>query len=274
MQLSQFQDGLAQALQPAPNAAHPGPHPEHPAHLVAAMAALVAQPGFAVYRNTVLKGCIDALQANYPTVNSLVGHDWFRAAAQVFVQAHPPTDGLLMAYGLGFADFLAHFGPAATLPYLSAVAQLDRAWTECHLAADAPTLDAQWLARQAPEALAAVHLQPHPAARWHWCSAHPAYTLWQRHRNGEPLDAELPWLGDGGLLTRPDGAVQWHRISPAGCALLDACAQGLALQAAAQAALSAEPDADLAALMALLLQAGALRSMSSTIPHPNCGETP
>ena len=28
---------------------------------------------FAVYRNTVLKGCIDALQANYPTVGQLVG---------------------------------------------------------------------------------------------------------------------------------------------------------------------------------------------------------
>jgi hypothetical protein len=39
--------------------------------------ALAAQPGFAVYRNTVLRGCIDALAANHPTVLALVGADWF-----------------------------------------------------------------------------------------------------------------------------------------------------------------------------------------------------
>jgi hypothetical protein len=263
MPLSQFQDSFAQALQPTPAAGHHGP-----------LAALVAQPGFAVYRNTVLKGCIDALQANYPTVCSLVGQDWFGAAAQVFVQAHPPSDGRLMAYGLGFADFLAQFEPAAALPYLADVAQWDRRWTECHLAADAPTLDAPWLARQSPDVLGALRLHPHPATRWAWCSAHPAYTLWQRHRDGEPVDAQLQWLGDGGLLTRPDGAVQWRRISSAGCAFLNACARGLPLQAAAQAALAAEPDADLAALMALLLQAGALCPQSSTHPDPPHGETP
>jgi hypothetical protein len=33
-------------------------------------------PALAVYRNTVAKGCIDALQANYPAVHTLVGSDW------------------------------------------------------------------------------------------------------------------------------------------------------------------------------------------------------
>jgi fatty-acyl-CoA synthase len=31
--------------------------------------------------NTVMKGCVDALQANYPTIERLVGEEWFRAAA-------------------------------------------------------------------------------------------------------------------------------------------------------------------------------------------------
>ena len=35
--------------------------------------ALARQPGFAVYRNTVMKGCIDALQANYPAVARIAG---------------------------------------------------------------------------------------------------------------------------------------------------------------------------------------------------------
>ena len=133
MRLSDFQDGLASALLPPPGASVPPP---------AWLDALLAQPGFAVYRNTVAKGCIDALQANYPAVHALVGTDWLRAAAHAFVHQHPPTDGCLMDYGAGFADFLEGFGPAANLPYLAAVARLDRCWTESHLAADAPALQA------------------------------------------------------------------------------------------------------------------------------------
>ena len=117
MHLSGFQDGLASALLPPPGASTPPP---------AWLDALLAQPGLAVYRNTVTKGCIDALQANYPAVHALVGTDWLSAAAHAFVHQHPPSDGRLMAYGAGFAEFLDHFAPAADLPYLGAVARLDR----------------------------------------------------------------------------------------------------------------------------------------------------
>ena len=72
MHLSDFQDGLASALLPPPGASTPPP---------AWLDAMLAQPGFAVYRNTVAKGCIDALQANYPAVHALVGTDGLRAAA-------------------------------------------------------------------------------------------------------------------------------------------------------------------------------------------------
>ena len=88
MRLSDFQDGLASALMPPPGASAPPP---------AWLDALLAQPGFAVYRNTVAKGCIDALQANYPAVHALVGTDWLRATAHAFVHQHPPADGRLMS---------------------------------------------------------------------------------------------------------------------------------------------------------------------------------
>lgn len=249
MQLSTFQDGLAAALLP---------RADHAMHTAPWLAALQSQPGFAVYRNTVHKACIDALQANYPTVCALVGDAWLRAAAALFVQAQPPTDGRLMAYGEGFADFLQAFEAAAGLPYLPAVARLDRCWTESHLAADAPVLGAAWLARQRPEDLSGLCLAPHPAARWAWSEEHPASTLWQRQREGAPMDAELAWEGDGALLTRPDGAVQWMPLPRAGVVFLDACATALPLELAAAHAQLAQPDADLGALMAQLLQAGAL----------------
>ena len=49
-------------------------------------------PGFAVHRNTVLSGCIDALAANYPVVAALVGRDWFRDAAAACMAGRWPAD--------------------------------------------------------------------------------------------------------------------------------------------------------------------------------------
>lgn len=267
MRLSHFQDAFSAALFQGDTVDGTSDPTE-----IKAIQALQAQPGFSVYRNTVLKGCIDALQANYPTVSQLVGDEWFRAAAAVYAHAAPPQNGLLMDYGQSFSEFLAQFEPAVALPYLTAVARLDRCWTECHLAFDAPALDADWLARQPLETLRTVSLQPHPAARWAWCETHPAYALWQNHRKGAIAQDDLPWVGDGGLLTRPRDAVTWRALSTAGVAFMDACASGLALEAAATAAITAEPSVDFAALITQLLNAGGLterNAHTTTSTGPN-----
>ncbi|MCZ8093653.1 MAG: DNA-binding domain-containing protein [Acidovorax sp.] len=253
MRLSDFQDAFAAALWHTPSTS---------ARVDGAMSNVVQHPAFAVYRNTVTKGCIDALQANYPTVCALVGEAWFRAAAHLYTQAHPPQDARLTHYGDGLATFLEHFGPAAELPYLADVARLDRCWTDSHLAANADALDANWLAAQEAPTLATMALRPHPAARWHHSPAHPAFALWQAHREGLTLPADIAWQGDGGLLTRPQGAVQWTALTAAGVAFLNACEKGELLEVAALAALAAEPGADLGALMAVLLHSGALAAPS------------
>ncbi|MGL6071993.1 HvfC/BufC N-terminal domain-containing protein, partial [Craterilacuibacter sp.] len=68
---------------------------------------LTAQPGFAVYRNTVFKGCVDAIVANYPALCHLAGEKWLAAAALAYACQTPPDDPRLMLYGAGFADFIA-----------------------------------------------------------------------------------------------------------------------------------------------------------------------
>jgi hypothetical protein len=245
--LARFQDAFARALL---SPAAPAP---------AEIAALLAQPAFAVYRNTVMKGCVDALQANYPAVTRLVGEEWLRAAAAIYVREALPVEPTLLRYGADFADFLARFAPAAELPYLPAVARLDRLWTEAHAAADADLLDPDVIARLAPETLARMVLQPHPAARWMWFADAPIYTIWSRNRSaGTPEgDIDIEWRPEGALLTRPRDGVEWQALDAAGCAFLDACAAQSTLAAAAQAALAAQPDTDLAQLMAGLLEAGA-----------------
>ncbi len=243
--LARFQDSFAQALLdtlPPSNAD---------------IAALTAQPAFTVYRNTVMKGCVDALQANYPAVTRLVGEEWIRAAAVIYVREALPQLPMLVDYGAGFADFLARFEPAAELPYLPGVARLDRCWTEIHTARDEPLLDSAAIATLAASNFYRVRLQPHAAARWAWFAEAPVFTIWSRNRSEDPVDTELEWQPEGALLTRPHGAVQWVALDHAGCAFLDACAAGDTITAAVQAALEVQQNTDIARLMTTLLEAGA-----------------
>jgi len=248
--LAEFQAGFAQALVSNAKPALP------------AIAALTTQPAFAVYRNTVMKACIDTLQANYPAVNRLVGDEWFRAAAAVYARENLPKQPMLLQYGAGYADFLAGFDPAAELPYLPDVARLDRCWIEAHISPDEAPLDGATVATLASGNFFRTRLKLHAAARWHWFDQAPVYTIWSRNRTDEPIDTEIEWQAEGALLTRPRDVVQWVAMDQAGCAFLDACAAGATLAGAAEAALDIDGNADLAALMSALLDAGAFSGMS------------
>lgn len=84
--LADFQRDFARALlSEDPEALDAGP-----------LRALFAQPGFAVYRNTVASGCVDALRAAYPTVRALVGDEAFAVAALAFSRTHPPRVPMLV----------------------------------------------------------------------------------------------------------------------------------------------------------------------------------
>jgi hypothetical protein len=242
--LAEFQDAFSQALLAD----------------AAASSGLFSQPGFAVYRNTVLKGCIDALRANFPAVARLVGDTWFGNAAAVYVRAASPSDPRLLFYGEGFPDFLAHFPPAAEQPYLSGVARLDRLWIESHAAADDEALDSSGLFTLAPEALGRTVVRPRTSVRWRWFADMPVYSIWSANREDRPGCAPT-WQGEGALLVRNGGHVESMEAGTALCTFLDICGAGRPLADAAQAAIEADADASVATLMSTLLSAGALRAM-------------
>ena len=220
-------------------------------------AAWATQPGFAVYRNTVLAACIDALAANYPTVRSLLGEACFADSARVHARASPPASGVLADYGAGFARSLTHFAPAAELAYVPGVAALDRAWTESHLAADAPVLEPADLQSLGPLQLLESRLVVHPAARWHADAAMPVATIWRRHREQLPLADPLAWHGEALLLTRPRDAVEWRQVEPAAVAFVDACSRGCRVSEALER-VEGETGADgFASWLPMLVRAGA-----------------
>lgn len=245
--LGRFQDAFVDALY----GLEPAAHDEAGRWVVS----LSRQPGFAVYRNTVSKAAVDALRANFPTVERLVGARWFAAAAAIHVQDSRPEIAQLTEYGTGFADFLNAFEPARELPYLADVARLDRLWIEVFSAMEQPTLTLATLASAAPEELARICLKPRAAVRWKWFDM-PVLTIWACNRAQMALPQPLLWRGEGVVLIRSRGHVGYKPLSVGGCRFLDACASGRPLDAASALALSVEPDLDFTQLLAHLFAAG------------------
>ena len=222
------------------------------------------QPGFQVYRNTVVKGLIDVLQANYPAVERLVGADWFQAAAKVYALQNLPREAPLALYGADFPRFLQSFEPAASLPYLSGVAQLDRWWSEAHFARDEACLEASELSLLTVTELGNLQLSLHPATRFGLLQ-HSAVTIWQCNRPPAvaPDSLEVDDSEEAVLITRPHGAVQTLRLAPNGLQFLQLIDSGASLNAAATQVLQTDDRADIAALLAQLLNAGALTATTA-----------
>jgi hypothetical protein len=86
---------------------------------------ITAEEALAVHRNTALHGVVHALRLAHPTVDALIGEEFFGVAARDFVRAHPPTSAWLTGYGEGFAGFLETYAPLGELPYLADVARFD-----------------------------------------------------------------------------------------------------------------------------------------------------
>lgn len=140
-------------------------------------------PRFAVYRNNVVVSLVDALAEQFPVTLELVGTEFFRAMARVFVQQHPPRSRTIATIGAPFSDFIASFGPAASVPYLADVARLEMARIEACHAADADTLATEDIGRvmAAPERLAQMAVAFHPSVRL-LSSPHAIFSLWAAHQ--------------------------------------------------------------------------------------------
>lgn len=212
-----------------------------------------------VYRNTIAKARVDALAGLYPTVERLVGADWFRQAGLMFSAASPPSSPVLDLFGAEFPAWLESFPPAHDLPYLAPVARLDQAWSQAHLAAEGPALDGRVVSETPPARLFASRADLHPSARLFWFDW-TVPTIWMANRAEEPALEPAVWepRAEGLLIVRVAQTVTWRPLSRTEWVFLRACQKSRTLGQAAQDAFSVEPTLDLASMFASLLASGAL----------------
>lgn len=212
---------------------------------------------FSVYRNTVAKGLIDALAAQFPTVAKATGEAWMREAAIRFARRHPPASASLLAYGEAFPGWLETYGGASDLPWLADLARLDEAWRRSFFAADADPLPAERLAQLEPSQFAGVAAELHPACVFlEFADGVPS--LWMAlQADDHAAELDLPEGRQSIAFLRPALEVTPLVLSPGGAAFLTACARLHSLADAAEAALAREPGIDLSRLFSTLIAGGA-----------------
>ena len=211
---------------------------------------------FAVYRNNVVSGLIDTLQAAFPAVCRIVGPEFFRAMARLYIAQEPPDSPILLGYGAGFADFIGTFEPAATLPYLPDVARIEHAWAGAYHAADASPLDPAALAQVAPDELSRLELCLDPSVRLIH-SDFPALTIWRMNvDDGVPAPVDLEAGGENVLVARPGTEVELRLLSQAGAEFIQSLIDGQRVIDAARAALAVDCHFDLSLNLVELLQSG------------------
>ena len=213
---------------------------------------------FAVYRNNVVRGAIEALRSAYPTVDRLVGENFFSPLAMAYWDANPPNTPSLSLYGSGFPDHIEHYGPANNLPYLKDVARHDRAWLEAHHAVDQAVFDPTRAAMMVPEDLPGLVTGLHAsvsllASNW------PSYDIWRGNRYDlEPPRINLIPQTGWSMIWRDKGEVQHCALSQAEHAFYQALQNRKSIEQAAEAGQSHDNQFDAGALFGAALTTGIL----------------
>ena len=220
-----------------------------------------ATGAMAVYRNTVLHGAVEALRANYPVVEQLVGSEMFAQVAVDYATECPPRRPVLALYGERFADWLETQPWIADLPYLADVARVERLHIECLMSADAQPLPAQQARAICgqPEA----RLKLHPSVRFTWLLV-PAMSIWLAHQQSLDAELELDWVAEGPLFVRPEPFVTHAlHIGRTAHRLLFGIRLGETVSSAMAATARLYPEEDLTAVLASLVTFGVFAAPST-----------
>ncbi len=212
-----------------------------------------AESGLAVYRNNVMSGLIKVVATRFPVVRRLLGEDAFLESARRFIAAEPPRSPLLLDYGDGFPQFLRRLGDDASTGHIADIAELEVARGKAYHAADAAPLPPQAFAAIPAERLAGLRLSLHPSVSL-LQSRFPIASLWRAHQEAGEVTLQQP-RPEAVLIARPMLEVEVWNLPPGGFAFLTALRRGATMAEAAEAAMDAARDFDLAVNLSVLIQA-------------------
>jgi len=206
-----------------------------------------------IYRNTVFTNLREALRTLFPVTEKLVGKNFFDYLADEFIRLYPSPAGDLNRFGAELGNFIADFAPAAGLPYLSDVADLEWQVHTVYHARNCKAMDFERLAAVDPVDYGQLHFHLNPAVAL-FASDYPVHRIWQVNQPDYHGEAQVD-LNIGGvqlLVVRHDDGIELQVLSAGTWALLSAIANHADFARASAFALQAEPDMDLGKILSQL----------------------
>lgn len=214
-----------------------------------------------IHRHHVEQSLASALAATFPTVQALVGREFFVAMARTFVAVNLPAQPVLAEYGAGFPAFVGGYAAARDLPYLADMARLDWALNVAFHSPEAPRLAATDLEGLAPDGLLGLTLELAPGVALVQ-STFPIDRIWQASQPGVGVPQVDLGAGKVALLvTRRSDDAAFVSLDVAEAAFVGAILGGATLEAAAQAAFGVEPAFDLSTCFGRLLASGVFAAL-------------
>ena len=217
----------------------------------------------AIYRNNVRQGFAKTLALEFPVVERLVGSDYFRQLAREFQAEQPSRSGNLHHIGAPFAAFLRRRFGATQYAYLADVAELEWAYQEALVAADAPPLDVGAL-----QSIASVHYPQlvftlHPACRL-VRTEYPVISIWRANQPDVqvPETIDLRSAADLILVRRAAASIDFIALPAGQFAFLQAISRSAPLGEAIDAALAVDDDFDAGQGLRRCVALGALTGAS------------
>lgn len=183
-----------------------------------------------VYRNNVRLNRIAALADAFGNVVKLVGRDYFCALARAYVDRTPARSANLHDDGAQLPEFVRGFEPAAGLPYLGDVADVDWRLHRAYFAEDCHAIESSALTKLGPERFAAASVRFVPCVDLARSSRWPIADILRMHTGGS--SAHLGAGGQSVLIWRERFAVRWEPLGPAEAEAITALMKGDAVQSA------------------------------------------
>jgi hypothetical protein len=205
---------------------------------------------FDIYRNNVRAGFAKALAVAFPVIERLMGEQYFQHIAEEFRLANPSRAGDLHHVGAPFPAFLRRRFGETRHAYFPDVAELEWAYQESLIAADANPIRPDALRPIDPSSYEGLRFTLDPAVRLVH-SDYPIIRIWSANQPGACADEviDLDSGADDVLVLRTKEHIELHRLRRCEFAGLRAIAAGFPLGTALEAALTVDAEFDLGAAL-------------------------
>jgi hypothetical protein len=179
-----------------------------------------------IYSDAYRLRLIEAMQANYPVLEKLIGADDFSRLTQLYLAVHPSRHFSIRWFGHELASFLAVCAEYSDKPWLGELAEWEWKIAAAFDARDKNLLTVDDLAKVAPDDWPALRFTLHPSVQRIALSTNAA-AIAKAAGNDEslPTGAQLEQRGEW-LIWRRDLVVRFRSLDPVEAAAIDSLRSG------------------------------------------------